>query len=183
MIDKEIKYQLESIIDHDEELIWTGSPKQGIKFQVLDLYMIPFSILWCGFAIFWMMAALEGSAFFALFGVPFVLMGLFMVFGRFIFDAIRRKKTFYGITEKRLIIKSGVFSVDYESIMLNKMPTIKIIEKGDRSGTLIIGKDKNFVSMFRGTGWPLVNKDLAPSLEMIPDVRRVYELLRNVDKG
>jgi hypothetical protein len=31
--------------------VWTGSPKQGIMFKANDIFMIPFSLMWGGFAI------------------------------------------------------------------------------------------------------------------------------------
>jgi hypothetical protein len=36
-----------------ERIVWSGRPKQGIAFSRSDLMGIPFSIMWCGFIIFW----------------------------------------------------------------------------------------------------------------------------------
>ena len=108
---------IQSEIDSDEKLIWFGKPNQGIVFRGSDIFMIPFSLLWGGFAIFWEISALSipmdkaGAIgiIFPLFGIPFVLVGLYMIFGRFIYDAKNRSKTFYGITDQRVIIVSGLF--------------------------------------------------------------------------
>lgn len=36
-----------------ESILWTGQPDTSIVFHKDDLYLIPFSLLWGGFAIFW----------------------------------------------------------------------------------------------------------------------------------
>ncbi|HEX2899453.1 MAG TPA: hypothetical protein VHS96_07010, partial [Bacteroidia bacterium] len=63
------------VLGAGEELVWTGRPKTGIVFRPSDAVMIPFSIVWCGFAIFWMVMATANGApfFFTIFGIPFVL--------------------------------------------------------------------------------------------------------------
>jgi hypothetical protein len=41
----------------DEAIEWTGRPNPAVVFHREDLYMIPFSLLWGGFAIFWLLGA------------------------------------------------------------------------------------------------------------------------------
>jgi len=68
-----------------EELLWTGQPKSGVYLEARDAIMVPFSLLWCGFAIFWEGSVLVQNAplIFKLWGIPFVCIGLYMVVGRF----------------------------------------------------------------------------------------------------
>ncbi len=79
-----------------ERLVWTGQPAKGIRLRASDAFMIPFSLLWCGFAIFWETTAINNGApvFFRLWGMPFILVGLYIVFGRFFADAMARERTF-----------------------------------------------------------------------------------------
>lgn len=65
------KTELRQHLDSGENLLWTGQPKTGIVFRNADIFLIPFSLLWCGFAIFWFITALTSGApfFFAMFGI------------------------------------------------------------------------------------------------------------------
>ena len=92
-----------------ERVLWTGRPEKGLVFDGRELFLIPFSIFWLAFSIFWEVLAFRsgGSAFFMLWGLPFVAIGLYMLFGRIIHSAYLRKRTFYVITDKKLIVKRG----------------------------------------------------------------------------
>ena len=171
-------------LDSDEKLIWSGVPQQGIIFKGSDAFMIPFSLLWGGFAIFWEFSVLNTEApfFFALWGIPFVLVGLYMIFGRFFYDAILRKNTIYGLTPNRIIIKSGVFKKSVKSLNIRTLSDVTLNEKSDGSGTIVLGADSGINSIFRGSGWPGSAGKLAPAIEMIPDVRKVYRQITELQK-
>ena len=68
--------------------------------------MVPFSLMWGGFAIFWELSVLQtdAPAFFALFGIPFVLIGLYLIVGRFFFEAKQRANTFYGAEQVKIVV-------------------------------------------------------------------------------
>lgn len=101
--------QVAPYVRPDETLLWTGRPDPAKHLTGGDLFLIPFSLLWTGFAIFWMGAALAGGAPlpFALFGLPFVALGLYLVFGRFVVKARRKRQTAYGLTTRRALVAVG----------------------------------------------------------------------------
>ena len=109
----ELDQALRSQLHEGEELLWSGAPEPGLHLQPGDGVRIPFSLAWCGFALFWEFSALQsvmsggGSLFLALWGLPFVAIGLYLLFGRFLQTAYLRDKTFYVITNKKIIVKSG----------------------------------------------------------------------------
>ena len=168
-----LQSELREHLSKDETLLWTGKPRIGIVFRVADIFMIPFSILWCGFAIFWVIGASQAGGIFALFGIPFVVVGLIFVFGRFIIDSKQRNCTTYGLTNNRVLIKSGVFSKNVKSLNIKTLSDVELTEKGDGTGTISIGPKNPF--MFLGNGmnwWP--GMKMNPQLEMIQNARKVY---------
>ncbi|MDP4723728.1 MAG: PH domain-containing protein [Crocinitomicaceae bacterium] len=164
-------------LDTNEKLIWTGQPKKGIVFRTADLFLIPFSLAWCGFAIFWFVSALRSVVpFFALFGVPFVIIGLIFVFGRFVIDAKQRANTFYALTEERIIIKSGIYKKSIKSLNLRTLSDIELEEKSNGSGTISIGPKNPMLIWNNGMNW-MPGANATPSLDLIEDARKVYKLI------
>ncbi len=90
-----------------EYILWKGRPEKGRTFTRADLILLPFSVFWLGFSLFWEFTAIKSGAgiFMSIWGIPFVGVGIYLLFGRFIYDKIARKSTYYVITNKRLIIK------------------------------------------------------------------------------
>jgi hypothetical protein len=92
-----------------ERLLWAGRPDPTKHFTANDVVLIPFSLVWLGFVIFWLTAAISSGAptFFVLFGSVFLVIGLLMSVGRFFIKAARKKRTRYGITSSRVIVVEG----------------------------------------------------------------------------
>lgn len=101
--------ELQPFLLPGERLLWAGRPDPGVWFTPGDLALIPLSILWCGFAVFWESLAVTGNggAFFIIWGVPFIAAGLYFVVGRFFYKRYRKGRTIYGITPGRAIVLTG----------------------------------------------------------------------------
>ena len=93
----------------NEYILWEGAPQKGLVLTSRDLALIPFSLIWLAFSLFWEVSAIRttGSLFMVLWGLPFVGVGIYLLFGRFLQTIFLRKKTYYIITNKKLIIRSG----------------------------------------------------------------------------
>ena len=171
-----------------EKLLWSGRPRQGIFLRSNDIFLIPFSLMWGGFAIFWELSVLglnpgiksanSPPVFFALWGIPFVALGLYIMFGRFFVDVAQRSKTAYGVTNQRVIIRSGIFSQDTKSLNLRTLSDVTLSEKRDGSGTITLGPSVGYYSWFAGAAWPGMSRRLPPRFDNIPDAKRVYDLIR-----
>ncbi len=166
-------------------MLWAGRPKAGIRFRPQDAFLIPFSLLWGGFALFWETTVLVGGApiFFGVWGIPFVLLGLYMIAGRFIVDARARSRTYYGLTNRRVILISGTSGRQMKSLLLSAVGDTTVDEHGDGSGTITFGGSPfggfpigKFVSP--GFSMPGMSQYQVPQFEMIDGVRGVHDAIR-----
>ena len=179
--DAEIRRHLES----GERLIWSGSPKQGLLLRPSDTFLIPFSLLWGGFAFFWEWSVLnsESPGFFALWGIPFVLVGVYFIVGRFFVDARMRSNTYYGLTDRRVLILSGLTSRSVQSTPLRTLHEIGLSEKSDRSGTIVFGSPHPMAAWYQGFAWPGMRQYQTPSFEGIADARAVHSEILNAQRA
>jgi hypothetical protein len=96
-------------LQHGERLRWSGMSDPAVVFTAADGYLIPFSILWCGFAVYWESEAASYGApvFSTLFGGVFVLIGLQLVAGRFLVKRHRKRTIAYAVTDRRAFLTNG----------------------------------------------------------------------------
>jgi len=147
--------------------------------------MIPFGILWGGFALYWEYSVIQGGApiFFMLFGVPFVLIGLYIMIGRFYVESKQREKTFYGLSNERVVISSGLLRKEVKSLNLRTLTDISLSESSDGSGSITFGNTSPFASMFGGMSWPGMAQSVGPRFDLITDAKQVYQLIRVTQKS
>ncbi len=176
---------IERELDSGERLLWKGRPPGGIRLRSADMFMIPFSLFWTGivFSAAWAafhQSAQKGAAAAPglLFLIPFILVGLYILIGRFFVDAMMRARTEYAVTNRRAIIVSGLFSRNVKSIDLKTTSEIAISERGDKSGTITFGATP-FGAM-RRYSWSFNPASGTPAFEMIEDVRSVYRIIEQV---
>ncbi len=181
----ESRSMLESQLGPREKLLWAGRPPQGVMLRAVDAFLIPFSFLCCGFAVFWEWTVINNNnapVFFRLWGIPFVLVGLYFVIGRFLVDRKQREKTTYGITNERVLIVSGVLRRAVKSLNLRTLSDVTMTERGDGSGSITFGPINPNSWWAEGMGgWPGIPS--SPAFERIADVKAVYETLRSAGQG
>lgn len=171
-----------------ETLQWAGMPNTSVVLHSEDWTLIPFSILWGGFAIFWEAGVLgywgesakkhSAPSFFAIWGVPFVIAGQYFIWGRFLTEAWLKRRTYYAVTNRRVLIVQEGWRRKIRSCYLEAIP--EIVREGGTTGTLWLGKK---LSMFAGRGSPKRSMSrfdvdsYVPVLADIDDVDSVYRLI------
>jgi hypothetical protein len=163
-----------------ERLLWTGVPRQGIRFRPADLFMVPFSLMWGGFAVFWESSVIRSGAplLFRLWGIPFVVLGLYLTVGRFFVDSYQRSRTYYGLTGQRVLIVSGLMSRQVKSLALPSLSDITLSERSDGAGTITFGPTNAAQAMWAGTSWPGGRRQMSPAFDTIDNARQVYDQVR-----
>lgn len=172
----------------EERILWAAQPLPGRLFSPADLFMIPFGLFWLGFSIFWMVMASAGARtapgsmgiIFPLFGLPFVLIGLYLVFGRFIYTHYRRKSTYYAVTDKRIIIMTKRVNKTVRSEKISSFTTMDKYVRRDGTGTITFGMlpypmEYSTSGMYYGRRSYYRNTGFA--LENIADVDHVYRII------
>ncbi len=176
---------VERELNSGERLLWKGRPRGGIRFRSQDLFLIPFSLVWAGFVFFAVFAAFHqpsrnGVATSALIPlIPFVLIGLYILVGRFFVDAMMRARTEYALTDRRAIIVSGLSSRNIKSIDLRSTSEISLSERPDKSGTITFGATP-FGGWMQRNPWSFGSSAGVPAFEMIDEVRSVYRIIDQI---
>jgi hypothetical protein len=126
-----------------EKLLWSGRPPQGLVLRAGDFLLIPFSLLWTAFAAFFTVSAYEAGAppIFWGVGLFFALVGLYLVVGRFWTDARMRARTFYGVTDQRVLIVGGRGGRRVTSLPLTSLPPLIARTRRSGRGVLQFGND------------------------------------------
>jgi len=144
--DPEAVAKLQAELLSGESVLWAGRPNSGLLFHSDDWYLIPFSLFWVAFTAFWEWGAsghLNNSAkngptlFMTLWGIPFIVIGQYLLWGRFVYDAWLKRRTYYGVTSRRILIVQEGWSRKTSFNYIDVLPTIQ--KEGSDTGTLWFG--------------------------------------------
>jgi hypothetical protein len=170
-----------------EEVLWAGQPDPSVLFNSTDLFLVPFSILWGGFALFWEGTVLTSGRqghgyplFFALWGIPFVLVGIYFIVGRFFYKHRLKLTTHYAVTNKRVLIKSGLVRQGVRSLYIGSLPSIERSIRTNGTGSIIFGNAGPFSSWYANSGMEFLarGRGAVPlGFFDIRDCRRVYDII------
>src|SRR6185295_11951618 len=121
------------------------------RFALSSLVIALFGIPFTGFAVFWIMKGFEMTAWtdkhfpghngaldrlFPLFGVPFVIAGLYMLSSP-LWMMLKASNTAYVITNRRAIIFEGGWSTHIRSFRPTELGQLERREHSDGSGDII----------------------------------------------
>jgi len=144
-----LKPELKKLVDNElrsrERVSWAGQPiakQRAISGFALWLFFIP----WTGFSIFWVNGAIEqskGESAFPLFGIPFLLIGIWMLLTP-IREWFKANKTVYVVTNQRAFTIEAIKSIKVTNFNSEHITNIEKKINIDGSGDLILLKE-NYV--------------------------------------
>lgn len=174
-----------------EEILWTGRPDPSVNFDRRDLTLIPFSIAWAGFAIFATAGFVvgygeavksggqPGTFLFLVLGAMFALLGLYLLVGRFFNKRWNKLRTYYALTNRRvLILKTGT-TPTVSGIPWDKVPGIGKAQGFGGTGTVTFAKTGRWKTDHGNTGlefFTLLPWGKVTAFYDIAEVDRVYDL-------
>jgi hypothetical protein len=173
-----------------ENVVWIGQPSSAFVLHKEDTFLVPFSLLWGGFAIFWELSVIGvwGSpnaanpwTFGMLWGIPFVLIGQYMIWGRFFYAAWKKRRTHYAVTNRRVMVVQNAWTRQMASAYLDSLPAL--IKEGHSNGvgTLRFAQAEPMWSGMRGWGvWDGMNVGNVPTFMDVSDVDYVYRLVSDL---
>jgi len=165
----------EGILDDDEQILWQDRPDGRVIWRVGNVMGLLFGLFFAGIALVWMVLAASGGGFFWMFGLIHFFVGLGVAFGSIYWNAIRRRNSWYTLTNKRAFIASQL------PLAGKKLKSWPIT-----AGTVLEFRDGDPATIYfaneirrNGNGTRKVNI----GFERIKDGREVYQKLRDVQKS
>jgi hypothetical protein len=168
-----------------ETIEWTGRPNTSAIFHHEDWLAIPFSLLWGGFAIIWLLGASgiwdiwtnrpnrSFQYFGVIWGTPFVLVGQYLIWGRFVHHRWKKHRTYYALTSRRaLIVESGLRSRASSSAYFANLSMVDKRVRSNGIGSISFGGPVS-----SNWQWGKGNPFRGPIFEDIDDVDSVYQLV------
>lgn len=165
----------------NERIQWVGKPPDDIRFSARDIFLVPFSLAWLGFAVFWTFSAASGGApvFFWVWGAGFVAIGVFFAFGRFAVDAWMRSLLSYAVTDRRVLILRARPFAKFQAVDIQRLSEIELYGESNGRGSIRFGQAPNFFTLSGSSGMGFWSPafDPTPQFLYIEDARRVFDLV------
>ncbi len=172
--------QLRPFLLEGEQVLWSGRPYATVKYLPSPLGVL-FSLFFFGFSIFWTASAFTASVFFALFGLPFMVIGAVLVYTTFFGTKKRLRRTVYAVTDRRAMIlqqtRKGTVCNEY---LLATLMQISLGEERGTSGNIFFNTapmHSKHISVAHVSGVPF-QPNLDMGFLMIDNVRSVYLLIQ-----
>lgn len=124
-------FNVKEALTQGEELLWSGRPKKSAFIINKTVTMLPIAIVWLAFDLSFIIpifsAGLFGETWF--FMIPFFaihLMPVWIWLGNVLTAKKKWDRTQYAVTDRRIIIQTGLWGMNYESIFYKDISNVQL---------------------------------------------------------
>lgn len=153
--------RLRQVLQPDETVLWQGRPDQRAYIWqnypgfIFGLFFLGFVVFWN--AMVWFHMPEDGPGLlFRLWGIPFLLVGLYITFGQLIQKSLEWPHVLYLVTNRRLVILSGRSGARQRSRFLDALTSIElrrgVLDRRGGKGS-IAADAPNAAPRWGGCGW------------------------------
>ncbi len=182
--DRDDERKIRQFLKPNEEILWRGRPCRSRKYRNPTPLFWIFPCFFIAFALFWTFGVLaSGGGVFALFGLPFIVVGGVIFYSLLIAPKKRLEKTVYALTDERVLVISETRNgIDCANALLDGSMTVNLSDLQDDSGTISFYPNA-MTTMYSGippyqAGYRVRHVSQAGiQLYMIDDVMKVYQMI------
>lgn len=149
-----VEDEIRKELGENEAKLWSAQPDPNKHFTKIDIYLIPFSLFWTGMVFYFLISDIGSGSFLPgiIFLIPFCAVGLYMVVGRFLFKRMRKKKTIYVLTDKRVIEIFAGRSRNVKSIYYSEINGINSSVNRSGAGKITFAHSNFMQDMYANSG-------------------------------
>jgi Bacterial PH domain len=118
--------QFEAVRDRDEQILWTGKPAL-VPFVATGIPFLIIGLIWGAIDYFGFIRNMPGEM--SGFAIPFFALHLFPFYGSIMamfYLFFVHGNTFYAFTNKRMMMRSGIWGTDFKTIDYDKISDMEV---------------------------------------------------------
>ncbi len=164
----------DAYLTRDERILWEGHPAPNAQLPSKSWFEQLHGMAFLGFAIFWTISASAAGGTFALFGLPFMAVGAYLVFGKELMKKRRLQRTVYAVSTKNLFIATSDRGRKLKTYPITADMMVELIDSDPPS--VIFGKTRS--------DWTVNNRRQSHKVGFmgIADGHKVFRLIREVQE-
>lgn len=166
----------EGIVDPGEHILWQGRPDQRFHIELIKLPLVLFGLAFAGFASVWMGLAAQAGGGFWMFGLIHFSVGLGIVFGTVGWGTLKRRGTWYTLTDRRAFIATHLPLRGKRLDSYTITSDTRLSLRAGSPGSVMFAREER-----RGSKGGVYTVDIG--FERIDDAERTLEILRGIQRG
>ncbi len=164
-----------------EVIIWEGRPSAGLKLDRPALLQTASGLFTLVFALVWISIAISatGVSLFSLFGIPFVAVGAYLFIGHFFWDAYKRARMRYALSNERAFIANRAWGREISIYTITPQTELVLREHGEQAASIFFAKEQESKSSKKS--WLPRHKNIG--FRWVREGAEVYRMMSEIQAG